>query len=167
MDRNQLLGYYTSRPLVVSIAAKLQEPVANHLQIGGLAGSADAIILAAVTSLTTNSHLVILNDREEAAYFLNNIENLLANNQPLFFPSSYKRTFQLDDSDNASILSRAEVLSRLNKASSVIVVTYPEAIAERVVTRKNLEQNSITLRVGEKLSTDFLNEFLLHHEFDL
>ncbi|MBK6399125.1 MAG: transcription-repair coupling factor [Bacteroidetes bacterium] len=166
MDRNQLLGYYTSRPLVVSIAAKLQEPVANHLQIGGLAGSADAIILAAVTSLTTNSHLVILNDREEAAYFLNNIENLLANNHPLFFPSSYKRTFQLDDSDNASILSRAEVLSRLNKASSVIVVTYPEAIAERVVTRKNLEQNSITLRVGEKLSTDFLTEFLLHHEFE-
>jgi transcription-repair coupling factor (superfamily II helicase) len=166
MDRNQLLGYYTSRPLVVSIAKKIQEPVANHLQIGGLAGSAEAIILAAVTSLTTNSHLVILNDREEAAYFLNNIENLLANNQPLFFPSSYKRTFQLDDSDNASILSRAEVLSRLNKASSVIVVTYPEAIAERVVTRKNLEQNSITLRVGEKLSTDFLTEFLMHHEFE-
>ena len=54
----------------------------------------------------------------------------------------------------------------MNKASSVIVVTYPEAIAERVVTRKNLEQNSITLRVGEKLSTDFLTEFLLHHEFE-
>lgn len=166
MDRNQLLGYYTSRPLVVSIAAKIQEPVANHLQIGGLAGSADAVVLAAVTSLTNNSHLVVLNDREEAAYFLNNIENLLANNQSLFFPSSYKRTFQLDDSDNASILSRAEVLSRLNKSASVIVVTYPEAIAERVVTRKNLEQNSITLRVGEKLSTDFLTEFLLHHEFE-
>ena len=74
MDRNQLLGYYTSRPLVVSLAAKIKEPTANHLQIGGLAGSADAIILAAVTSLTEHSHLVILNDREEAAYFLNNIE---------------------------------------------------------------------------------------------
>lgn len=166
MDRNQLLGYYTSRPLVVSLAAKIKEPTANHLQIGGLAGSADAIILAAVTSLTEHSHLVILNDREEAAYFLNNIENLLANNQPLFFPSSYKRTFQLDDSDNASILSRAEVLSRLNKSASAIVVTYPEAIAEKVVTRKNLEQNSIALRVGEKVSTDFITEFLLHHEFE-
>lgn len=166
MDRTQLLGYYTSRPLVVSLASKIKEPVTHHLQIGGLAGSADAVIVAAVTSLTEHSHLIILNDREEAAYFLNNIENLLANNLPMFFPSSYKKTFQLDDSDNANILSRAEVLSRLNRSSQSIVVTYPEAIAEKVVTRKNLEQNSIALRVGEKLSTDFITEFLLHHEFE-
>ncbi len=166
MDRNQLLGYYTSRPLVVSLVSKIKEPVAHHLQLSGLAGSSDALILAAVTTLANHSHLVILNDREEAAYFLNNIENVLANNQPLFFPSSYKRTFQLDDSDNASILSRAEVLSRLNRSLPVIVVTYPEAIAEKVVTRKNLEQNSMVIRIGERLSTDFINEFLLHHEFE-
>ena len=166
MDRNLLLGYYTSRPLVVSLAEKIKEPFPHHLHVNGLAGSSDAIVMAAVTSLTAHSHLVIMNDREEAAYFLNNLENVLANNQPLFFPASYKRTFQLEDSDNASILSRAEVLSRLNKTSPIIVVTYPEAIAEKVVTRKNLEKNSIALRVGEKLSTDFINEFLLHHEFE-
>ena len=166
MDRNQLLGYYTSRPLVVSLANKIKEPINHHLHISGLAGSADAMILAAVTSLTNQSHVVVMNDREDAAYFLNNIENVLANNQPLFFPASYKKTFHLEDADNASILSRAEVLSRLNKTFPIIVVTYPEAIAEKVVTRKNLEQNSITLRIGEKLSTDFINEFLLHHEFE-
>lgn len=166
MDRNQLLGYYTSRPVVVSIGTKIQEAVASHLHLKGLSGSSDAVVMAAITSLARKTHIVLLSDKEEAAYFLNDIENLLDSNLPLFFPSSYKKTFQFDESDNASILSRAEVLSRLNKSTPVIVVTYPEAIAEKVVTRRNLELNSITLRVGERMSTDFINEFLLHHDFE-
>src|SRR5205085_12386638 len=107
------------------------------------------------------------NSKDEAAYFQNNLDNLLGENASLFFPASYKKVFVIEELDNGSVLLRAEVLNRINKsAHRQLVVTYPEAIAEKVVTKKNLEKNSIELRVGEKLSIDFINEFLVHHEFE-
>ena len=166
MDRNQLLGYYTSRPAVVGVIGRLNAGGEQHMHLEGLSGSADAVVLAAICSQIEKPHVILLNDKEEAAYFLNDLESLLEQDRILFFPASYKRSFHIAETDNAGILSRAEVLSRLNKSSPVVVVTYPEAIAEKVVTRRNLELNSITLRVGEKMSTDFINEFLLHHEFE-
>lgn len=110
--------------------------------------------------------MIVLNDREEAAYFLNNLENLRDENPPLYFPSSYKKSFQIEELDNANVLMRAEVLGRLNRGSNTLVVTYPDAICEKVVTRHNLEKNSIEMRIGEKISVEFITEFLLHHEFE-
>ncbi|MCX6291145.1 MAG: transcription-repair coupling factor, partial [Bacteroidetes bacterium] len=124
------------------------------------------VVAAAVCAQCESSHLFILNDKEEAAYFLNNLENFLGENTALYFPASYKKTFQLDEPDSANVLLRSEVLSRVAKRSRTIIVSYPEAIAEKVITRKNLEQNSVELRVKEKISIDFINEFLLHHEFE-
>ena len=71
----------------------------------------------------------------------------------------------MDEPDQANVLLRAEVLSRVNKRKRTFIVSYPEALAEKVITKKNLEKNSIDLRVKEKISIDFINEFLLHHEF--
>lgn len=166
MDRQLLLGYYTSRPIVISLASKFGEPFAHRLRLEGLSGSSDALVASAVSSLLKTSQVFILNDREEAAYFLNDLENMLGENQALYFPASYKRTFQIDELDNANVLMRAEVLGRLNRGAHTIVVTYPEALAEKVVTRHNLEKNSIEMRVGEKLSVEFITEFLLHHDFE-
>lgn len=166
MNLENLLGLYTSRPAVVGISRKISEPVSKHIRVTGLAGSADALVLAAVHSLQPQSHLVILNDKEEAAYFLNDLENLLGEGKAFYFPSSYKRPFHLEETDNGNIQMRAEVLSRFGRNIHSIVVTFPEALAEKVVTRKTLEQNSITMRVGERLSIEFLTEFLLHHDFE-
>jgi transcription-repair coupling factor (superfamily II helicase) len=162
----ELLGAYRSRPSVVSLSARLGQPERVHLHLHGLLGSADAVVAAAVAGSTEVPMLFVLNDREDASYFLNDLEQLLGQEALLFFPASYKKSFQLDDPDNGNILLRAEVLSRINRGSRTLVVTYPEAIAERVVTKRNLEQNSIELRVGEKISTDFITEFLLHHGFE-
>ncbi len=166
MDRHQLLGLYESRPEVISIRSKLNEPEPVYLHLTGLVGSSKPLIMAAVSATLPQSHIVILNDAEDAAYFLNDIENLLGEGQALFFPASYKKPFQTDEPDNSNILMRAEVLSRLNRNSRTLVISYPEAIAEKVVTRKNLELNSIAMRVGESVSVSFINEFLLHHEFE-
>jgi transcription-repair coupling factor (superfamily II helicase) len=167
MDRQQLIEFYTSRPSVKKISARLNDSSNNdRIHLKGLIGSSKGILMAALSSLTNHSHIVVLPDNEEAAYFLNDLENIFFDNQVLFFPSSNKRSFQSDDPDNSNILMRAEVLSRLNRNSKTIVVTYPEAIAEKVVTRKNLELNSIAMRVGEDVSIGFINEFLLHHDFE-
>ena len=166
MDLTHLLGLYTSRPSVVTIAGKLKEPIAHHVHLTGLAGSADAMIMAAISMLHPQGHVVILNDKEEAAYFLNDLENLIGEGKAFYFPASYKKPFQFEETDNSHIQMRAEVLSRFSRNAGAIVVTYPEALAEKVVTRKNLEQNSIAMRVGEDLSIEFLTEFVMHHDFD-
>jgi transcription-repair coupling factor (superfamily II helicase) len=166
MERHHLLEIYASLPAVKDVSSKAGEPVSRKIHINGLVGSSQALIMAAVEMQEHRSHVVILNDNEEAAFFLNDLENLTAGNNALFFPSSYKKPFDTEDPDNSNILMRAEVLSRLNRNSKTLVITYPEAIAEKVVTRKNLELNSIAMQVGDKISIGFINEFLLHHDFE-
>ena len=165
MTKEELLELYKLQPKIRSIASRIEQKNSQKLHLKGLVGSADSLIAASVFSSGSLPHLFILNDKEEAAYFLNNVENFLGENTALFYPASYKKTFHTDELDNASVLLRAEVLSRMNKRARTLIVTYPEAIAEKVVTKKNLEQNSIDLRIGEKISVEFINEFLLHHEF--
>ncbi len=166
MTKEELLGLYRSQPKIISLASQIGLNNSQKLHLKGLVGSAASLIAASVSASSGFSQLFILNDKEEAAYFLNDLENFKGDEETMFFPASYKKTFQWDELDNANVLLRAEVLSRVNKRSRTLIVTYPEAIAEKVVTKKNLEKNSIDLRVKEKISIDFINEFLLHHEFE-
>jgi transcription-repair coupling factor (superfamily II helicase) len=167
MTRDELLALYRDRQEVLSVAAFIEEPTAHRIHLRGFAGSSSSLFACAVSLHSNRTQLFILNDKEEAAYFQNNLDVLLGENASLFFPASYKKTFQLEEIDNTSVLMRAEVLSRINKSQSPqLVVTYSEAIAEKVVTRKNLEQNSIDLRLHEKVSIDFITDFLLMHEFE-
>ena len=84
-----------------------------------------------VTSLT----FFIFRDKEEASYFVNDIENLL--NNEVFFPASYRRAYQIEETDNANILLRVEVLNKLNNKRNPIIITYSEALSEKVVSRKS------------------------------
>ena len=83
------------------------------------------------------TYLIILNDKEEAAYLLNDLEQLLGNKNVLFYPGSYRRPYQIDETDNANVLLRSEVLNRINsRKKPAVIVTYPEALFEKVVTKK-------------------------------
>ncbi|GJQ07569.1 transcription-repair-coupling factor [Capnocytophaga cynodegmi] len=109
----------------------------------------------------------MLSDKEEAAYFLNDLESLLGDEQVIFFPDSYRRPYQIEDTDNANVLLRAEVLNRLGSHQTpLIVVSYPEALFEKVITRKQLEKNTLKIKKGDSLSLDFLNEMLFTYNFN-
>ncbi len=139
----------------------------KHLHLNGLSGSSDSVIGTVVATNTDCSHLFILSDKEEAAYFMNNLENLAGNRLVLFFPASYKKPYQVEEIDNANVLQRAEVLNRITKTEKgVLIVTYPEALNEKVVTRKNLSSNTIDIHLGEMLSIDFLIGFMNEYEFE-
>jgi transcription-repair coupling factor (superfamily II helicase) len=85
--------------------------------------------------------LIILNNKEEAAYYLNDLEQMIGDKDVLFYPGSYRRPYQIEDTDNANVLLRAEVLNRINsRKKPAIIVTYPEALFEKVVTRRDLEK---------------------------
>ena len=131
-------------------------------------GSGLAFIAGAQISKSPDDHLFIFNEKEEAAYFYNDLERL-ANDRyiSLFFPASYRLPYQDEQTDNANIVLRAEVLKSLSqkKTKPRIVVTYPEALSEAVVTRKQLDSNSFELKKGGTYSIKFLNELLTEYDF--
>jgi len=108
----------------------------------------------------------LLNDKEEAAYYLNDLEQLVGVNEVLFYPGSYRRPYQIEETDNANVLLRAEVLNRINsRKKPAIIVTYPDALFEKVVTRKELDKNTLKIKLDDTLSLDFLNEVLFEYQF--
>ncbi len=132
----------------------------------GLLGSSISFVIQALFEKTELPFLLLFNDKEEAAYYLNDLELLINSNDVLFYPGSYRRPYQIEETDNANILLRAEVLNRINsRKKPAIIVSYPEALFEKVVTRKELEKNTLKVSVNDKLSIDFINETLFEYNF--
>ncbi len=138
----------------------------QKVHLGGLIGSSLSFVVQSLFKKTEKPFLVILNDKEEAAYYLNDLEQMIGEQDVLFYPGSYRRPYQIEDTDNANVLLRAEVLNRINsRKKPAIIVTYPEALFEKVVTRKELDKNTLKVAVGDKVSIDFINEVLFEYEF--
>ena len=136
------------------------------LFVSGLVGSSLSFIIEAVFQKTELPILLLFNDKEEAAYYLNDLEQLINDQDVLFYPGSYRRPYQIEETDNANILLRAEVLNRINsRKKPAIIVSYTDAIFEKVVTRKELEKNTLKLSVNEAVSIDFINETLFEYNF--
>ncbi|MBP3942126.1 transcription-repair coupling factor [Sphingobacteriaceae bacterium WQ 2009] len=136
-----------------------------HLK--GLIGSSDAIVAVSSYTLQERPFIFVLPTHEEASYFLSDLESLL-DKQVLFFPSSYRKAFDFTQLDSAHVLQRAETLNSLNHQSELpkMVVTYPEAIAEKVINREDLAKNTLEITLSSKLSIDFINEFLYEYDFE-
>ena len=135
--------------------------------VRGLMGSSLSFVLAQAYLSVRKPLFFVCNDKEEAAYYLNDLENFLGQENVLFFPSSYRRPYQVKETDNANVLLRAEVLSRLAEPNpNLVIISYAEALFEKVITRKELEKSTLKLKVGETLSLDTLNETLFEYHFN-
>lgn len=138
----------------------------NRIHLKGLVGSSLSIIISEAFKSADKPFLLIFDDKEEAAYYLNDLEQLLNDKDVLFYPGSYRRPYQIEETNNANVLLRAEVLNRINsRKKPAIIVTYPEALFEKVVTKKELEKNTLKIAVGNELSIDFVNEVLFEYKF--
>ncbi len=148
---------------------KLQNSIAQNqtkTHLKGLVGSSFSFVVSNAFKQTEKPFLLIFNDKEEAAYYLNDLEQLLSDKDVLFYPGSYRRPYQIEETDNASVLLRAEVLNRINsRRKPAIIVTYPDALFEKVVTRKELEKNTLKIAVNDELTIDFINEILFEYQF--
>lgn len=137
------------------------------IALKGLIGSADAMVAISAYQLQNRPFVFILPDHEEASFFLSDLENIL-DRALLFFPSSYRKSYDFTQLDSAQVLQRAETLNSLNQDSDSpkLVVTYPEALAEKVINRRDLDKNTLEIRQDTSLSIDFINEFLIEYDFD-
>ncbi len=166
MSKQTIVNHYIESAKTKQILAELQQDK-NHFQISNLVGSSLSFIISETFKQADKPYLLIFNDKEEAAYYLNDLEQLLGDKNVLFYPGSYRRPYQIDETDNANVLLRAEVLNRINsRKKPAIIVTYPTALFEKVVTKKELEKNTLKIGVGENLSLDFINEVLFEYKFN-
>ena len=138
----------------------------KNVQAKGIVGSSLSFLLKDSFENLQKTHLLICNDKEEAAYYFNDLEAISGKENLLFYPGSYRRPYQIEEVDNANVLQRAEVLNRINrKKSPLILVTYPDALFEKVVTKKSIEKNTLKIKLGDQLSIDFVNEMLFEYAF--
>ncbi|POS01854.1 transcription-repair coupling factor [Flavobacterium croceum DSM 17960] len=165
MNIHSIENLYQTSPKTLALVQALQKPE-NKIAVEGLLGSSLSFALQAVFKTLDLPLLILCNDKEEAAYYLNDLEHLINDKEVLFYPGSYRRPYQIEETDNANVLLRAEVLNRINsRKKPALIVSYYEAVFEKVVTRKELERNTLKIQVQEKISLDFINETLFEYNF--
>lgn len=177
-----LLTAYQNDPLLRTLHNELQQGKARWLRLRGLEGSLDAVLTAALFRQSGQTQLFVMNDREEAAYFFSDLQNLLGESglekekredfwqDVLLFPTSYKRPYKFEETENANVLERAEVLNSINQLEpgqrGKLIVSYPEALTEKVVNKRTLLANTFALQTGEEVEMDFVVEILQDYEFE-
>lgn len=169
MGIEEILGEIGRSKQISALIAAVEEGK-TAIQLRGLIGSADVLAALACHRRIEGDAVFILPDHEEASYFLSDLENILGKSA-LFFPSSYRKAFDFTQTDSAHVLQRAETLSELNKdldqkSRTRFVVSYPEALAEKVVSRSDLSDNTIIITQDSKLDISFINEFLSEYDFE-
>ncbi len=139
----------------------------TNVFISGLRGSSFAFLINDLFQNSSANYVIVCNDKEKAAYVLNDLQSLLPEKHIHYFPESYKIPYKEEKTSNASVQERAETLSNLSKENySGIVVTYAAALAEKVASKTSLNKNTLVIKKGEKLSIDFIQEFLLSYDFE-
>ena len=162
------LKYFEGHPDFAELVKIFQnDPPGDKIHLQGLIGSNKTIWVANLFRQLRKNIAVLLNDREEAAYFYDDLNNLGFENNNLFFPSSYKRSVQYGQPDPENIVQRTEVLNKTGNAGSpFILVSWPEALIETVISRPDLKKNTLRISVGDKISIGFIDEFLNEYGFE-
>ena len=155
MKASDLLKQYAMLPQVGALAGTLGKKSVKTVFLEGLLCSSAPMLFAALSGKLKTPVLFILQDADEAGYFYHDLVQLLGDKKVLFFPSSYRRAVKYAQRDAANEILRTEVLAKLSTANcQLFVVTYPEAIAELVISKKVLDDRTLTLRQGETLDAD-------------
>src|SRR5690554_3649468 len=161
MELKKVKKTFNDTHQVQSTVKKLETRPAK-IQWKNIIGASKVFNAIAVAEQVPGHQLFILKDKEEAAYFFNDLQSLNPeSNRITFYPASYKVPYKLEEVDNANVVERAEALEKISKNKNTWIVTYPKALFERVPTQQRLETNSFKIEKGEEYDINFLNEFLL------
>ena len=167
MTITELQQLYTKHPQVSKALHLLNDASVHHLFCGGLCASAASLFATALLQRAASPFVFILDDLESAGYFYHDLTQVLGSERVLFFPSSFRRAIKYGQKDAGNEILRTEVLSRLQKQEEgLCVVTYPDALAEKVVSRGELTEKTLKLHVGERVDLSFVTEVLRSYEFE-
>ncbi len=160
---------YLKHSSFIRLKTLLQEDKSNHLLLKGLNASGISMFVSSIIKQLDTPYLFIFPDKEKAAYFQNDLKELLPDKNILFFPSSYKKK-QLENTvgkpDEAAVIMRTEVLNCIQKNHTYIIVSYVSALSEKVTDKKNLKKNTLDLVKGEEVPISFITEMLIEYGFE-
>ncbi len=168
MKQRDLGNLYRSHPNFESFHTSLSTDDNSNISVEGLIGSAKSLFISALFSSLQTTHFVILPEKEDAAYFYNDLVSILGEELVFFFPSTYKRSIQYGHTEASNIVLRTEVMNHLGSGKrKCIVVSYPESVMEKVVSKKVLKKNTLKINSGDTLSSEFLEEILAEYNFEM
>lgn len=166
MTISELQNLYGEHPNMKGLASVLGNDSIKTIYLGGGHGSCLSLFFSAYIRKHPSVYVFILNDNEEAGYFYHDMVQANGDDDILFFPSSYRRAIKYGQKDAANEILRTEVLSRLEKKEGVTVVTYPEALAEKVVSKKLLNDKTVSLKVGQNIEMETISAQLVGLGFE-
>jgi len=166
LNLTDFLPVYSRHPQIVALVNALQMKDAG-IHVSGLYGSAVSLVSAAAFAQHKRTFLLMMNDADTAAYVYNDIRQMLGENETYYFPSSFKKAIRLSQLDASNDILRTEVLNRLaNNAAPALVVSYPEALFQKVVSAEGMRTHMLKLKTGESISVEFLQEVLIEYGFN-
>ncbi len=167
MEKNKLLKVLASSENAKRVSEVIKRPRFKSVFIGGLPCSSAAVLFAALARKDSNlpACLFVLNDEDEAGYFYNDLVQMIGDDNVLFFPSSFRRAIKYNQKDPANEILRTDVLSKMESGEWLFVVSYPEALAEKVMSKKELEANTLNVKVGGSHDFTELESWMEEHGF--
>jgi transcription-repair coupling factor (superfamily II helicase) len=170
LSATDLISVYREHSHLKEFADWLSKNNSHSFRLKGLCGSSYNLFAASAIGQSGGVHWFITPDREMAAYQYNDLVNAFNDDVVLFFPSAYKRSVNQNDIDESGLILRTAVLNRLKHVASdsqpLIVVSYPEALMEKVITSDSLNRNTLELKTGEQISIAFIREVLNEYQFE-
>ena len=167
LEVQELLTMYSAHPQVSALVGLLDDKSCRNLFLKGLNGSGAALTIASLFFKKRGSYVCVLNDQEEAGYFYHDLMQLTNSQDIFFFPSAYRRAIKYGHLDPANEILRTEVLSRLQMPDlPTVIVTYPDALAEKVIAQADLKQKTLQIGVGDKLDNMFVSDVLDEYGFE-
>lgn len=152
----QIFETHKNIPAIIDLLSKHKD-----ICVKGLQGSSASMFATALFHKTDSCYLFVLNDLESAGYFYHDLNQILDSDKVLFFPSAYKRAIKYGQIDAANEILRTEVMGQLQiEDKNLIIVTYPEALAEKAVAKDILKKNTIQMSVDEEIDRNFVSEML-------
>ena len=168
MNIQELEKKYVRLPQVSALAQAIGKSSVKTIFLEGLLGSSAPMLFGALAPKCQQPLLFILQDAEEAGYFYHDLMQLMGDEDVLFFPSSYRRAIKYAQRDSANEILRTEVLARLaqrGQSPLCYVVTYPEAVAELVVSKKNLDERTLVLETNQTIAVGEIEKTLREFGF--
>jgi len=166
MKEKDIAGIYRHHPNYGSLLQLIKSGSPDGIRLEGLTGSSLSILAASIISDNKKLHVLILPDKDEAAYFYSDLISLTEEDDVLFFPSTFRRSARYTQTDPANIVLRTGVLNHLTSGSiKKAIVTYPEALMEKVISKRNLKKTTLSIKGGDNFSIEFIEEVLQEYNF--
>ena len=164
MEAKDIQNIYAQHPGVEALMQLREEGGKKHAFLEGLLGSSGAMMLCGLKQrVPEQTFIVVMNDAEEAGYFYHDMMQITNDSNILFFPSSFRRAMKYGQEDDANRILRTEIMSRLTnrrRKEGLVIVTHPDAIAEKVASQKDLEEKTLSIAVGDHISREEIEKRL-------